>query len=299
MTKKWNAPTRVREFQSANTIDFDIDTDLWPSEKTISNIISLLEAVYTARASQKYKFVHSPAALFSNGGTLFDSMKPSIKTPVMPTFSYLHSISTSLKFARKYGYAIRQHLSELAKNELQKVDNSDVYCSSSSLQEEVFKETALPVVLKELNITSWCDDNLVCFSQFRQEMSMAVALRLYVASIYILVAGFVASRVTSMRSLKRNCFVQSPIDGHFDLILRIPKTSERIELENVHRPIPDLIFDYGLEFALLNNVLEERRGFIVDETEQFLFGGFCHTRLLKPMEQNLLKAVLALSAMII
>jgi hypothetical protein len=274
VTKKWNQPNKVREFQPANTMDFDIDTDLQPSEKTISNIVSLLEAVYTARASQKYKFAHSPAALFSNGETLFDSMRQSIKTPIMPTSNYLHSISTSLKFARKYGYAIRQHLSVLAKNELKKVDNSDVYRSSSSLQEEVFKETPLPDVLKELNITSWCDDNLVCFSQFRREMSMAVAIRLYLASIYILVAGFVASRVMSMRSLKRNCFVQSPIDGLFDLVLRIPKTSERIELEDVHRPIPDLIFDYGLEFALLNNVLEERRGFIVDENEQFLFGGF-------------------------
>lgn len=77
---------------------------------------------------------------------------------------------------------------------------------------------------------------------------------------------------------RRNCFRISPVDGLFDLVLRIPKSSERLELEEVHRPIPDLIYDYGLEFASLACDLEERRGHIAEESKLFLFGGILSTR---------------------
>ncbi len=203
-------------------------------------------------------------------------MRYSIKTPLMPVDTYLKSISESLRFVRYYGSALRQYIAKLSKLEVNEIKiREHCWRSSRELQEKVFKQLPVPNALKNLNITSWCDDNdLFNFSQFRNEMSVAIAIRLYVASMWILIASFVASRLTSMQSLKRNCFVQSPIDGLFDLVLRIPKTSERLELEDVHRPIPDLIFDYGLEFALLNNELEERRGVLVNESEQFLFGGF-------------------------
>ncbi|MCP5927917.1 hypothetical protein NL327_29085, partial [Klebsiella pneumoniae] len=53
---------------------------------------------------------------------------------------------------------------------------------------------------------------------------------------------------------------------------RIPKSSERLELEDVHRPIPDLIFDYGIEFSLFVTQLEERQGYIFNEYDVYLFG---------------------------
>ncbi len=77
-------------------------------------------------------------------------------------------------------------------------------------------------------------------------MSVNMAIRLYTAAIWILIASFSAGRATSLRTLNRNCFVQSPVDGLFDIVMKIPKSSERLELEKVHRPIPDLIYDYGL-----------------------------------------------------
>ncbi|CAK2489579.1 Integrase [Vibrio crassostreae] len=278
--RKWNNSRPLREYPAVNELDFDIDVDLYPSEKTISNVISQLEAIYTARTAQKYKFLYSPSTLFVNGKALFDEMRDSAKTPLIPVDTYLYSISEALRFVRNYGSALRQYIAQLSRSEVDEI-KVRVGCSRSSrkLQEEVFEKTPVPDALKSLNITSWCDDgDLSSFSQFRNEISVAVTIRLYVAAMWILIASFVASRITSMKNLKRNCFVQSPIDGLFDLVLRIPKSSERVELEDVHRPIPDLIFDYGLEFALLNNEIEERRGICINENDQFLFGGFLSHR---------------------
>src|SRR5690606_16655023 len=63
-----------RKYNNACTREFDIDFDLYPSQSTISNEISKLEAVFTARTAQKYKFQYSPMELFSMGRTIFDEM---------------------------------------------------------------------------------------------------------------------------------------------------------------------------------------------------------------------------------
>lgn len=103
-------------------------------------------------------------------------------------------------------------------------------------------------------------------------MSVGMALKLYTGAMWILLAGFTAGRSTSLQTLKRDCFVQSPVDGLFDIRIRIPKSSERLELEDLLRPIPDLIYDYGLEFASLVTTLENRRGLVSSEENLFLFG---------------------------
>ncbi|GAB3535071.1 site-specific integrase [Photobacterium alginatilyticum] len=269
-----------REYKNACHREFDIDFDLSPSESNISNEISKLEALYTSRPAQKYKFQHSPMDLFSGGRAIFEEMVEKVKTPLMPVSVSLHAISSSLYFSRVYGVAIRQYLSDLSKAEEYRIKELGLALStsrqySSEIKQYAYETTEIPVALKSLNITSWeKDDNNVHynFSELRNGMSVGMAVRLYTAAIWIQLASFSAGRLSSLLTLRRNCFVQSPVDGLFDLVMRIPKSSERLELEEVHRPIPDLIYDYGLEFASLACELEDRRGFISSESELFLFG---------------------------
>ncbi|MGK0271346.1 MAG: hypothetical protein ACI88H_002004 [Cocleimonas sp.] len=282
-----------REYQNANHREFDIDFNLYPCESTISNEISKLEALYTSRTAQKFKFQHSPMELFSSGRAIFDEMQEKIKTALMPVSVSLHAISSALYFSRVYGTALRQYLSDLSKAEEYIIKGLGIALSTSrqhnsSIKKYAYETTEIPDALKSLNITSWeKDDNAQCnFSELRTGMSVGMAVRLYTGALWIQLASFSAGRTTSLQTLRRNCFVQSPVDGLFDLVLRIPKSSERLELEEVHRPIPNLIYDYGLEFASLACELEDRRGFIADENELFLFGSVLSYRSLSAARED-------------
>lgn len=269
-----------REYENANQFEFDVDFHLSPTRSTISNEISKLEALYTARSAQQHQFQHSPMTLFSNGDAIFSELRDREKTPLMPISVALHSLSSSLKFARTYGPSLRNYLSELSYAEVQMRLNSDrarsIYrLGTGSTQKQAFYNTAIPTSLESLNLASWNRDdesNIVDFKELRNNMSVGMALRLYTGAMWILLASFTAGRSTSLQTLKRNCFIQSPIDGLFDITIRVPKSSERLELEDLLRPIPDLIYDYGLEFASLLTNLENRRGLLSNEEDLFLFG---------------------------
>lgn len=269
-----------REYENANQFEFDIDFHLSPTRSTISNEISKLEALYTARSAQQHQFQHSPMSLFSNGDAIFCELRDREKTPLMPISAALHSLSSSIKFVRTYGPSLREYLSELSSAEVRMRLNSDRTLSmrrpgTGSTQKQAFDNTAIPPLLESLNLTSWNRDDensIVDFKELRNGMSVGMALKLYTGAMWILLAGFTAGRSTSLQTLKRDCFVQSPVDGLFDIRIRIPKSSERLELEDLLRPIPDLIYDYGLEFASLVTTLENRRGLVSSEENLFLFG---------------------------
>lgn len=283
-SEKYMSPRYFREYPQANICKFDLDYDLAPSEKTISNAISQLEALNFARPAQQSKFQHSPMKLFSSGRTIFKLMTESTKTPLMPVNVALHSLSSALYFVRVYGQPLRQYLSDLNSAELRRIKDlgyAESTCENHKreIQNYAFENTPPPECLTPLNITSWTQDNAkLDASYWKDGMSMSVAVKLYVAAMWIILASFTAGRATSLHSLKRDCFKQSPVDGLFDLVLRIPKNSEKIELEETHRPIPDLIFDYGLEFASLVCELEDRRGFSTNDSESYLFGAILSER---------------------
>ncbi len=262
------------QYANACVIEFDIDHDLAPKVKTISNEISKLNALYTARPSQKYKFRHAVQNLFSSGYSIFDEMVESEKTPLMPVQLALHTLSSALHFVRTYGPSFRKYLSSLIKAEKALIDSNGARKQIENLREYqhmVFESTPIPDILNDINITSWRHESEVYKNDFSNGISVGVVIRLYIASIWVLIASFSAARTTSLLTLRRCCFVQSPLDGLFDLILRIPKSSERWELEEVHRPIPDVIYDYGLEFAAFVREIEERRGLVCDDKESYLF----------------------------
>lgn len=268
------------EYFNASKPSFEVEIDLKPKEKTISNQILKLELLYASRVIQKYSFNHSPRELFSDGHSILDSLNPPQKTKLIPAHIALYAMSNALYFVRKFGSELKCYLNSLwaaEKNAIDalKISPSRIHRNSKVIREHAFANTCMPDVLKELKITTWeyqeAFENL-SHNWIRNNLSVEAAILLYVASIWILLASFSSGRRQSLITLKRNCFRLSPIDGLFDITLRIPKSSERLELEDVHRPIPDLIFDYGIEFSLFVTQLEERQGYFFNEHEVYLFG---------------------------
>ncbi len=273
----------IRKYVNASDIEFEIDFDLAPNLKTISNEISKLQALYSARPCQKYKFRHSSQDIFSIGSTLFDEIVESKKTPLMPVKAALHTISSALRFVRAYGPSLRKYFSSLSKAEKSLIDSHttrESICSLREFQRIAYENTPIPDTLSDLKITSWdYENNIDNYKRdFDEGIPVAIAVKLYIAAMWILLATFSSARFKSLISLRRNCFKQSPIDGLFDLVLRIPKSSERWELEEANRPIPDLIYDYGLDFAAFVTEVEERRSLISNDNESFLFSSSLDAR---------------------
>lgn len=139
----------------------------------------------------------------------------------MPISLSLHTTSSALHFARVYGEPLRQYLSDLSKGEVNRIKELGIALSTSrqhslKIKNYVYKTTKIPSALKPLIITSWekADVSKFDYSELRNGMSVNMAIRLYTAAIWItLIASFSAGRATSLRTLNRNCFVQSPVDG--------------------------------------------------------------------------------------
>jgi len=263
-----------KQHQDACKNFINLEEHLLPSEKTISNEISKIEALFTARQSQVYKFQHSPIKLFSGGWSIFEKMLSPQKTPLIPAHVCLHTIASALAFCRKYGEALREYFYDFASAEkrLIKLIGLREYAKSlSKVQQELFETTTLPSMLEELKASCYSLTEPDSRRESNNHTFLYQATRLYTAAVFILLATFTSARISSLLGLPRGCFVHSPMDGLFDIILRIPKSSERWQLEEVHRPIPNIIYDYGLEFASFNSQVEDRRGCYSEDFESFLF----------------------------
>jgi hypothetical protein len=279
----------IRLYSNACSIEFDIDQDLEPKAKTVSNEISKLHTLFFARPSQKYKFRHASQDLFSSGYNLFEEMVESNKTALIPVNIALHSISSALHFTRSYGPALREYISALSETENILINSHCVkkhYHYLNKYQNIAYKKTPIPESLNNLKISSWGNINNTTKNNFSNGISVQLAVRLYIASIWILISSVSSARSKSLLTLKRDCFKQSPIDGLFDLVLRIPKTSERWELEEVNRPIPDIIYDYGLEFAAFVSEIENRRNIFNHDEDAFLFSRILNTRSISAFTNN-------------
>lgn len=276
---------RLSEYPNA-CLTFNCDEDLAPSSRTITNRIGNLEHAFVARPAQKYKLSVSPRRTFGNGIELFKDLTPSIKTPLVPLDVSLHAISSALEFVRRYGRSLHDYIRSLDEDLSARILRTGNTFETArarfgkTLQSESFQTTAQPPDLQNLRIDSWGDlsGEYDESDHFRSRMPLAVAFKMYAAAMWILLSAFSASRALSLRTLKRDCFDQSPLDGLFDICLLLPKTSVTNKLEAIHRPIPSLIFDFGLEFASLVTYLEERRGIRNDDSLSFLFANALHQK---------------------
>lgn len=254
-----------------------VNFELSPKEKTISNMISQIEALHAAKRAQSFKFQHSPMKIFASGHSIFQSMMEPQKTPLLPINIALHLLSSSLHFVRTYGPGLREYASKLMENENKLIEIYSYSDKTSShrmknLQDELFSTTPQPASIKRLNIVSLRHLSYgIPFDKWKEGLTLGQAVSLYCSAMWIILASFSAGRSTSLLSLRRDCFMQSPIDGLFDIKMRIPKSSERFDLEEVYRPIPNLIYDYGLEFAALSCELENWKANPTEDSESYLF----------------------------
>lgn len=262
----------------------NVHFSLAPKEKTISNAISQIESLYVAKRAQKYKFNHSIITIFSSGHAVLRNMLEPQKTQLIPANIALHSLSRSLNFVRRFGPDLREYISNLINNEQRLISHYSYTGDTSShlfkkLQDELFSKTKQPSSLRDLNIISLRNLNYgKPFKKWKDGLTLGQAISLYCAAIWMILASFSAGRSTSLRSLRRDCFICSPIDGLFDLKIRIPKSSERFELEEVYRPIPDLVYDYGLEFAALSCELEKWKSKKTLDADAYLFNKLLSAR---------------------
>ncbi|MGY3922839.1 hypothetical protein LA366_10990 [Aeromonas jandaei] len=273
--------TYKRQYKNACEKPLELDEMLLASESTISNAISSIEALYNSRAAQKYPFQHSPITLFKGGREIFDILIAKEKTALIPAHIALHTISSALGFLREYGKPLYEFIERIYDAEIDVIKslnfaNTTAYTRfNPEIRTLAFNNAPIPEKLKHLKITSWerpkNELKTLSFDKTEYGISLGLAVRLYTAAMWIAICSFVAARTTSLRTLKRNCFVQSPVDELYDIILKIPKSSERYELEDLHRPIPDLIYDYGLQFSSLACLIEDRRGLVADENDLYLF----------------------------
>lgn len=285
------------ECENANIEAKEFKYYLYPSEKIISNTISHLNALYQAKQAQKHAFNIDVYNIFHNGESIFEFINSSNKTNLIPSSIYLHLVSSAFKFVHNYGSAIHDYFNNLCINESRLIKESGYLKStliarltSDRFSNQIFDVTPIPKELIPLNLIGISKyRNTETGVSARRHMYLAKAIELYTASMYILIASFTGARVTSIITAKRNCFQQSPIDDLFDIKIRIPKSSKIPDLIDTFRPIPERIFDFGLEFTALADDIETRRNVSCDESNLFLFSKSLISKFLfsfRPVESN-------------
>lgn len=267
-----------REFLSA-TADFDVDADLSPNERSITNRIGLLEMAFISSSVQRDPLRHSARRVCGDGKAIIDSYKATSKTPAIPFRVAVHTLSSALAFCRSYGTALVSYLKALdtrlrnIAGERGLMLSSAVAQAGISIREDAFRSTPQPPELAPLRINSWTRWGSTYDGEryFRTAMPLGIAFSLYTAAFWTIVNSFAATRFISIRTLRRSCFEESPLDGLFDIRLLQAKASSRNELEEIFRPIPGLVFDIGLDYAAAATYLDSRRGIEDDDDDSYLF----------------------------
>lgn len=267
-----------REYPNA-TWDFDIEIDLAPNERSITNRIGMLEMVFAANTVQRHPMRHSPRRACGDGLHLLASYSKTSKTPVIPFPVAIHALSSAIRFIRTYAVGLIDYLRSLDANFLRLASETKLKPSTvraryaRAIHQQAFSCTPVPMSLSPLNIDSISrpSSNYQASDYFRSSMPLAIAFNLYTGAMWILLNAFSATRRLSLTTLPRSCFEQSSLDNLFDIRLLQPKASVRNQLEAIYRPIPGIVFDFGLSFAEAAAYMELRRGITTDDESSYLF----------------------------
>lgn len=272
----------LKEYDDAN-ISRSVYELLSVNIKSVQNITSEIDILYKSRSEQTNPITFSPYK--SLGGTegiceLFDKVQEDRKTSAIPVETAFHLISKSLSFQKKYSKSILIYIKEIDSHYKNKCSHlaQSTLLNNCFRRENFFKQITIPEELKELNITILgLEHEIKTFdggNYYRKEMPLVIAIKLYIASMYILLSSFLATRSISIIFLKRNCFEQSPLDGLFDVIFKQAKSSRINSLEYIFRPIPEVIFDHGIDYAEFSQYLEQRYNIYNEDEDGYLFTSF-------------------------
>jgi hypothetical protein len=273
-----NSSTK-KEFDDAN-ISRGIHELTLVNKKTIQNITSDLEHLFNNSQDLKFPINFSPYETLGGEeglATLFDGFQNEVKTAAMPLETAFHLISQSMKFQINYGPSLLKYLKDI---DLHYKNRAKYYTKSTLLKEcdtreRLFLIVKCPVELISLNISILgLEHEVKRDTSPKGSISLVNAIQLHLASMYILLLAYLATREFSILLLKRNCFEHSPLDGLCDVKFKQQKASTFNLLETIHRPIPAQIYELGLQYCEFSQYLEERYGINHDDENSYLFTNF-------------------------
>ncbi|WP_316677852.1 hypothetical protein [uncultured Tolumonas sp.] len=260
----------MREYEDAD-ITRPIDEIHLPNNKTISNFTANLDLLYLSADVQVNKFTFSANKILLTANNSFSDFQSERKTSIIPLETVIHLISSAIQFCKNYGPYLLNVIKEFDKKELELRRNYTD--SSSQVKDRVFNSIKIPKELEKLNINCFGlkneDSDRIGYCK-RNSMSLVSAISLYYAAIYILITAFIATRKISVLCLKRNCFSVSIIDDLYDVTFQQAKTEDK----KISRPIPELIYDFGLNLVEFSAYLEKRKDIFIDDDEGYLFTKF-------------------------
>jgi len=268
-----------KEFDDAN-ISRSIHELTLVNKKTVQNITSDLEHLFNNSQDLKFPINFSPYEILGGEeglATLFDGFQNEVKTAAMPLETAFHLISQSMKFQNNYGPSLLKYLKDIDlhyKNSTKYLTKS-VRLKECKTRERLFLEVECPEELIYLNIKILgLEHEIKRNTSPKGSISLVNAIQLHLASMYILLLAYLATREFSILLLKRNCFEHSPLDGLCDVKFKQQKASTFNLLETIHRPIPAQIYELGLQYCEFSQYLEERYGINHDDDNSYLFTNF-------------------------
>jgi hypothetical protein len=268
-----------KEFDDAN-ISRSIDELTLVNKKTVTNTISDLEHLFKNHQDLKFPINFSPYDVIGGDAglaNLFGSFQREIKTAAMPLEVAFHLISQSIKFQHNYGPSLLKYLKNIDehyKNKCKHLAKSTLL-SECTRRERLFLEVDCPIELNNLKIkTLGLEHENNRENPQKDTISLVSSIQLYLASMYLLLTAYLATREFSVILLKRNCFERSPLDGLSDVKFEQQKASRFNLLESIHRPIPPQIYDLGLIYCEFSEYLEQRYGITHDDKDAYLFTNF-------------------------
>ncbi|MFT6901609.1 MAG: hypothetical protein ACJAXS_001802 [Colwellia sp.] len=273
-----NSSTK-KEFDDAN-VSKSIHELILVNKKTVQNITSDIENLFNNSQNLKFPINFSPYETLGGEeglATLFDGFQNEVKTAAMPLETAFHLISQSMKFQINYGPSLLKYLKDI---DLHYKNRAKYYAKSTLLKEcdtreRLFIIVKCPVELISLNISILgLEHEVKRDTSPTGSISLVNAIQLHLASMYILLLAYLATREFSILLLKRNCFEHSPLDGLCDVKFKQQKASTFNLLETIHRPIPAQIYELGLQYCEFSQYLEERYGINHDDENSYLFTNF-------------------------
>lgn len=269
--------TTQKEFKDAN-IRRSIDEMHLANKKTVKNYICDINHLFYSSDNQSNAMKFSPYDLVGSDeylSIIFSDFQRELKTAAIPLEVSLHLICESLKFQCNYGKYIFEYLKSIDHH----YKNCTAHLCKSTLmkechrREKLFHEVVQPKELQNLKIKTL---GLEKEPKDENHLSLTQAIYLYLASTYILLASFSATRELSLLLLKRNCFKQSPLDGLFDIVFKQQKSNTNNRLQEIFRPIPKPIYRLGIQYCEFSQYLENRYNIFHEDQDSYLFTNF-HT----------------------
>jgi len=247
-----------------------------PNKKTLQNYISDINHLFTNSQGLTNPIKFSPYELIGGDeglASIFNEFQCEVKTSIIPLEVAFHLVAQALKFQFTYGIHLLSYLTVVdvhyRKNTADLMEYK--YLRNCDYRETLFHEVSIPEELEALRIKTL---GLEKEENPEDGISLTQAINLYIASIYILLAAFSATRELSILLLKRDCFEISILDGLCDLVFKQQKSSTHNLLQAIRRPIPKPIYKLGLQYCEFSQYLENRFGIFHGDHDSYLFTNF-------------------------